>query len=276
MNKSALRIFLAVILISSAPIFSQLGVTLKRVWIFSFYTIISGFISLSLFVIIKKKKIVFSKDFLIPILFYVLGITLFFYSFTFLSGVVIGFLGQTQIVFTLGLSYILLKEKVEIQKIIAAFLVIIGSFVFYFQESLNFNQFGVLTITFSMLFFSINNYFTKKLREKHDEYSITFYKNLICSIVLLILCVIFSKNELFTIDISVMFAFLQGFLSDFVGWTLFVSSLKHIELNKAFIIYSFSSVITLLYSFIVFGANFILLQLIGGILILIGNIFFNK
>jgi len=242
MNKSILRIFLAVILISSAPIFSQLGVPLKGVWVFSFYTVISGFISLFLFVLIKKKKIVFSKDFLIPILFYLLGITLFFYSFTFISGVVIGFLGQTQIVFTLVLSYILLKEKVEIQKIIAVFLVIIGSFVIYFHESINFNQFGVLTITLSMLFFSINNYFTKKLRQKHDEYSINFYKNLISSIVLLIPCLIFFKNELFTIDISVLFAFFQGFLSDFIGWTLFISSLKHIELNKAFIIYSFSSI----------------------------------
>jgi drug/metabolite transporter (DMT)-like permease len=127
-----------------------------------------------------------------------------------------------------------------------------------------------------MFFFSLVNYFTKVLRKKYDAYSITFYKNLIALIALFIPCCLFYIDELIVIDINILFAFAQGFISDFMGWTLFVYLFKYVDLNKAIIIYSFSGILTMVYSFIVFGINIMQLQLIGGALIFIGNIIFNS
>lgn len=276
MNKNLLYILLATSLIALAPIFSEMGVPSKGIWVYSFYTLLSATVSLFIFALIKKEKIAFSKDFIWPIIFSILGGILFFYSFNFISGVSAGFLGQSQLIFTFIFSYFLLKENLNLKKLIALSLVVIGSFVIYFQESLSFNQIGVLSIIGSMFFFSIVNVLNKKLREKHSAFSINFYKGLVASIVYLIFCLIFSFDELFIFDTSILLSFSQGIICDVLGWTLFLHYLKQVKVNTAFIIYSFSSIFTLIYSFFVFGLNIIQMQLIGGLLILIGNILFNK
>ena len=95
MNKYVFYLIIATILISFAPIFSQLGVPNKGVWVYSFYTIFSSFISIIVYSLIKKQKIVFNKIFLSISLFFGLGIFFYFSSFNFLTSISVGFLSQT-------------------------------------------------------------------------------------------------------------------------------------------------------------------------------------
>ncbi len=275
MNKYIILLLLSNFLLALAPIFSNIGVPLKGSLIYSFYDLFAAGIIILLFSKITRKKLVFSKKFVKNGLIYFLGTFFFFKSFNYLSSITASFIAQAQIIFTLIISYFLLNEKIGTKKLFSALLVIIGGFVIYYHEKMNFNDTGIILMVTATIFFAFLNYRVKKLRKEYDSLSIMFYQIVTVTTILFIINLFTNFNQLFTIDKGNFYALLQGLSVDFLGWYLFIISLKHVELNKAFIIYSLNSLITLAYSFMIFGIEIIILQLIGGLFIIVGNIIYN-
>jgi drug/metabolite transporter (DMT)-like permease len=260
MNKHLIIILFATIILSIAPITSKLGVLLKGSFVFSFYDLFFAALLLLIYSFIFKKKIKFSKVFIKLIILSITAYILYFYSFNYITSSTAGFINQTQLIFTLLISYLLLKEKLSNNKLLSACLVIIGGFLVYYAESMNFNNLGVLILITSNLVFAFVGYYNKKFREKYEASTIMFNNYFVGSLFMLIISLFTAPEQLFTFDEGVIYALIQGGLVDFLGWLLFINSLKYVDLSKAYLIFSFTGVITLLYSFIFFGVTIIPFQ----------------
>jgi len=190
------------------------------------------------------------------------------------SSVNVSFLGQIQLVFIILLGFLILKEKPSHQKVIGAVIILIGGSLIIYQENINLSN-GWIYAIIAFTLYSIVNIVFKILRNKGlDSKIILFFLNGLAA-ALLLAFIIISGIPLI-VNYGLLFAVINGLIVDVAGWLLFVNALKRVELSKAFMLFSLTSLFTLIYSLIIFRTEVTLLQLLGGVLLIGGNIFANK
>jgi drug/metabolite transporter (DMT)-like permease len=271
-----IKIFIATLLIGAAPIFGRLGSRIINPALFSFYDALTAFTALSILIMITKpkmKKGVF-KHLLAGGLIFSIAIILYYTSLSIMSSVNVSFLGQFQLLFTIIISFLILKEKFTHKKIFGTLIVLIGGLLIIYQENINLSA-GWLYAVLAYFLYSFVNLANKILRNKNlDSKIIFFFFFGIISITLIPYLIILDIP--IVINDGLIFAVINGLVCDVAGWILFTSALKDVDLSKAFMMYSFTSLFTLIYSVLIFGIDFTLIQLLGGALLIFGNVIANK
>lgn len=197
-------------------------------------------ISLFIFLLIKKDlKSVLNKD----TIKYTLGITLFiiiipsiliFTGSSKTSGINTTILLQSEILFTFIIFGLFSIEKITLQKVIGALVVLIGTAFIIYNGKTNINV-GDLMIIAGTFFYPIGNIFAKKAIEIAPPSTILFIRSLIGGIVLITLSLIFENQDSSFQKISTFWPLilLNGVFIYHLSKVLWYEGIKRIDISKA-------------------------------------------
>jgi drug/metabolite transporter (DMT)-like permease len=186
-----------------------------------FTGVISTLLSCVFFAIVityhKQWGQIKTKEAIKPILFSTLFIAVLYYVFLFI-GMKYTSAGNASIIFLMQtfFTFIVLnvwkKEKSTPKHIIGACLMIFGAILVIFPGEIVLNI-GDLLILIAMIFPGVGNYYQKEARKHISSSTLMFYRNIIGSIVLMILAFSFeSIPTLSDIQLALPFLLINGFI----------------------------------------------------------------
>lgn len=271
--------------------------------VFAFFISTIGGIFLFLFVGDKKdfiKHIVINH----PLLFlsasfftYCLSFIFAFYSITSIGATKVSFALQLETLFIILFSFLLLKEKINLRKCIAASLILFGGFLLNFSF-LDFHfalTGGDIFAILSALSFSIGIILTTKLLHNYHALSVTGAGMLAGGVFLFAFILLFypflfyfnyfSYSNYFSFYnfYIILFIFIIGLLEGFI-WLLYNKGLEFVGASLTSIIFSTIPFFTLVFSFLfnlLLISDFFLIPknlfaiIFGGVLMFIGTCFID-
>lgn len=208
--------------------------------LFAGLSVLTASVSLFVYLLFKKDlKSIFNKE----TIKYTLGITLFivilpsiliFTGSSKTSGINTTILLQSEILFTLLIFGLFSIEKITLQKIIGALIVLIGTFFIVYNGSKGIN-YGDLLIIAGTFFYPIGNIFTKKALKIARPSIILFIRNFLGGIVLICLSLIFENQSTTLNKISIYWPLilLNGIFIYHLSKALWYEGIKRIDVSKA-------------------------------------------
>ncbi len=278
--KGYLLAFISVLSVSNVYIFSKAAlneVTLAQFGVFWFGF---GLIWLSIFGFKKKSfaliKLFKRKQYVLLI---VLGsielvaTTFFFKSIhTIPNPAITSFLGNISPVFVLTLSFIFLKERLNLLEIIGVIIALSGAFVIGYKGGTDIrNMFidGTQYIVYSTFLFSTVSVISKKYITELSPVLIAFNRTLFLFIFSLI--VMYYQHQSFNIPFNALKnLFIGSILGPFLTAVTGLLALQYIDLSKKSIISSTKSLFILVGAYLYFGQFPKTYEILGGILSIMG------
>ncbi|SEQ87837.1 Uncharacterized membrane protein [Virgibacillus subterraneus] len=265
---------LSVLMMAVGPLLSKFGllhISPSKAAIINTIAIISASY---LWGIVTKKTVSFhfEKEIILLAVFNSLGVIFLFISMDLLSPVQVGFLGRFYTVFAVILSVLILGERMSKSEIAFIILAILGTFMFVNKGGVgNSTLLGSLFALLYTFFFALTNIFIKKtLSKDKNSNSILFTNNSITLIFVLIYAVL--VGDLFNGNYSykgISLIILSSVITGFIGTILLYEALKYLRFSIANVTRAFSPVILAVISFPFFPIELTVLNIIGGILLIV-------
>ena len=175
-----------------------------------------------------------------------------------------------EIIMTSLCAYLIFRNPIEKNEVIAIILVLLGSFILHFKNdilsSININS---LLVILACLCWGIENNVTASISSKEPA----FFTSIKCSAVaLLYLTLVIIKGD-FSFDYPILILF--GFFSYGISILTYAISTKYIGASKATLVFSFSPIFGVLLAFIIYKDKLTFTFLISAILMIIGILFMN-
>jgi drug/metabolite transporter (DMT)-like permease len=197
----------------------------------------------------------------------------YFYAVELTTVTMAAMLFYTYPIFVTIYSLLLLKEKVTFSTVFAIILTFLGVALVvkaYDITQLNANFFGVLFGMSSSLFFALYFLLTKKLRNQYTNWTLILYGDGIGALILTPL--IFSSfsniinypQQLWLLILAI------AWFPSLLAYLIYSYALKHVESSKGSILSVIEPLSAAIFSAIILGENFELLQIIGVTLALAG------
>lgn len=177
--------------------------------------------------------------------------------------------------FTPITAFIFLKERISVLNILGIFLSVVGVAVMTIDRNfdLQISTQGLLLLglaIFSTLGFTVA---VKKIPEDYSVFTITFYQNLIGSLLFLPLVLIFDGKVLFQSGFvwDGLFPVIElGIFASAIAFLCYTYALRYVPIARANIFTNLIPVFTLFFSAILLGDNITLQKIIGISVILVG------
>ncbi len=175
-----------------------------------------------------------------------------------------------EIIMTSLCAYLIFKDPIGKNEVIAIILVIIGSFILNFRNGIFSNiSINSLLVILACLCWGIENNVTASISSKEPA----FFTSIKCSAVaLLYLSIVAIKGD-FSFCYPILA--LYGFFSYGISILTYALSTKYMGASKATLVFSFSPIFGVLLSFIIYGDKLTITFLISAILMIIGILFMN-
>lgn len=268
-NRELLWLHLAVILFGLAGVIGKyvsvpaVLVTLGRV--------LSSFIFLVMISLIKKERVKLHnrRDYL---LICIAGIVMALHWYTFIeaiqvSTVAIGTISfSTFPLFVAFLEPVIYKEKLKFSNVIMAIIIFIGVFITIPEFSLdNRMTLGILIGLLGSLSYAVLCLLNRHLSAHYSGRLICLYEQGVASVVLLP-SVFFVQTNITAIDfIAIIFL---GIVCTAIAHSIYVSSLKKVEVQTAGIVSGMESVYSIIFAFILLQEIPSVRELVGGLIII--------
>lgn len=214
--------------------------------------------------IIRNKKIAF------------LGIVnsvsaiLWTYGVLYAGPALTSFVFRFDIVFTVIIGIIILKEKLSRMDMLGITIAIVGAFVTAYSAT-ELIIFSTIIILIAALFSSISIILAKIYVKNIDSLSLAAGRSVYIFLSVLVVSIFFGRIQIPTINLLFL-TFFAGFVGAFLGFFTFYKSLSFYEVSKAMAVRSiepfFASIFSLIILFMVPSVN----QMIGGFIIIAGVI----
>jgi drug/metabolite transporter (DMT)-like permease len=224
----------------------------------------------------KALKIIFKKENLKELLLIgffgtVMTYALFFSGAKLTTGINTAILLQVEPIYSILLSFFILKEKVTVKQVLATLLIVVGIVAVVYNVSFSFNL-GDLFILLTPLFYQLSHVISKKVINKYGTYAIQSARYFYGGIMLLVISTLFGMNQFNLLtefsNLSIILAL--GIIVAGIGTLSFYESIKRINLSKTTALISPYSVIGVILAWLVLKETPTLYQIIGLILILFG------
>lgn len=195
-------------------------------------------------------------------------------SLKFVNASTVSLLSLLETVFTLIISYLFFKNKINKNLILSAIFVTIGGLVLSINEIINFNiSIYILLILIATILWGLENNLTPCVNQKNIPILI-FYK---CLTISLFNLLFFRKNtNLISLISNNYILLIIGFFSYGLSFLFYAYSTKKIGANKTAIIFSFSPFFSVILSFLLFKNHLSIAALISLIFMTIGVIYSIK
>lgn len=182
----------------------------------------------------------------------------------------VSFLLRIEVFLAIVFGIFIFKEKINIKQLGGIIIAFIGAYIFTTQFKFHIN-FGDFLVILGALSWSLGSVTAKKIVEGNvSPFIITSVRFLISITIFLFIILITGQSLSFPTN-QILNIFLYAFLISFLAFTLFVYSLKLLDLWKATFIFQFFAVIFGAFlAWLFLKENLTLIQWSGGVLILIG------
>jgi drug/metabolite transporter (DMT)-like permease len=225
---------------------------------------------------IKLNKRDLSIAIIIGFLGSVVALGIFYYGLDITNAITASFLERSWPLFAVVFAVVFLKEELSRTDIFGIVLVLLGSFIMIYRPDVMLEVIGGLLLLLAAVLWGITTILGKHLLKTVDHYVVTFYRLLIAAIGG-ILIALFSGQVNLDLSLSVWYAIiLSGVLPAFLGFLFYYKGLSMIKASKTATITSFTPLFAIVYAFLLLGEVITLVQIIGGILIIIGAVFLAR
>jgi drug/metabolite transporter, DME family len=180
--------------------------------------------------------------------------------------------------FVVVLSYIFLKEKMDIRKFISVIGTILGCVLIAgvnLGDTASINLTGILIGLGAGFGYALYSIFGKFALKKYPPFTVTFYTFLVASIILLPFSGLWEKGSLLVNEDVVIFGIGLGLFPTVIAYFLYTKGLEKIESSKAAIVATVEPVVATLLSVFFYEESFGFVQFIGSLFILSSVILIN-
>lgn len=182
----------------------------------------------------------------------------------------------TQIMFTYVILGLWGKEVITSQKIFGTLFMSIGTLILLYNGSLEISI-GALILLVANIAPAFGNYYQKKAREGVSSNVILFIRSLLSSVFLWILVAIFERNNLENISYEVIFiALIIGVIFYGVSKVFWVEAIYNLDVTTVTSFLTTVPLITMVFTFIIFGILPTMYQLISFFPIALGVLLLVK
>ena len=199
------------------------------------------------------------------------SISAIFWSYGILYGssTSVAFIYRLQIIFTVILGLVFLKERLSKFEWFGILLAIIGTFIMIYQGEKIFGV-GSMIALGGVIFSSIMVFLAKVYVKTINPISLAYSRSFFLLFFILIYALSFGELN-FNVPINVYsLTFVSAISGAFLGFILFYKALSFYELSKASVIASIEPFFATLLIFIFLGLSPTINQIVGGILIVTG------
>ena len=187
------------------------------------------------------------------------------------AGIIIG----TIPLFTPIVAYFFLKERISMLNIIGIVLSVIGVAIMTFDANLNMqvSPEGLMLLGVAILATLGYTVAVKKIPEEYSVFTITFYQNLIGSVMFLPLVIIFERENIMQAGFvwNSIFPIIElGIFASAAAFVCYTYTLRYIPIARANIFTNLIPVFTLFLSAILLGENITVQKIIGITVVLTG------
>jgi drug/metabolite transporter (DMT)-like permease len=231
------------------------------------------FLAFLLILLIFYKKISFQKEDIIAAA--ILGSINFVayatqtYSLNYVPSNIVAFITALFVVFTPLFSYIFFKRKIKIYSIIGVLIAVIGLYLLTLSGKLIFNFYEIYALLCAM-FFALHVSVTDIFSKKYNIYTLVTFQFLIVAI-LSLLFVPFEPHNIKITPIVILALFITSFFATVFAFFVQTYAQKYTTPTKTAIIFALEPVTAAFFG-VIYGEKLTLLQIIGGILVIIATI----
>lgn len=177
-------------------------------------------------------------------------------------------------VFTIILSFIFLKEKFTKMESLGVIVAMLGAFMItYSGGELVFK--GVIFMLLAAFFFAVHNVLAKSISDDVDPMSLNAMRALFSFVVIFTYAL--STGNIQTDKMHLMpYIAVTSIITMVIGFWFFLRAIQAMEVSKVMVVRSIDPFFVILYSFIFFRTIPSLIEIIGGIVIIIGIIILIK
>jgi len=246
--------------------------------ILNFYLFVfAGILSaVSLFNTEKRREILSPEPKILSLIFF-LSIS-YAFALTFgMSGLKIiqpataSFLSRFEIIFTIALAYMLLKERLTPVETLGGVIAVAGLFIFKYRTNMIISE-GASFMVLSALFFAISEVIVKRNIGRLGTASFLFYRNLFLVPILLAI-LLFRKQTLYLPDYKILLLTASGaLLGPIIGRATYQMALKRIDISRAALITQSTPLFTALFALVIIQSLPSPIEWLGGLLIVGGVI----
>lgn len=266
-----MKYYLMIIL--AAFIFGSSGIIIKKLLLpvssITFFRIAVPFLILTIFFLIKKKRLpkIFNLKMIVASLLNSLRMFFFFAAYTFSDITTTVILLYTWPVFTALWSVLLLKEKLGIRKISLFMISIIGVVIVFHDKFSSFSDQslkGIISVIISAFVYSLTIIIFKKESKNYDQWETVWFQNLTGTFIFLPFLFLNSPPS----GIQIYGASFYGILIGIIGFGLFFKALQKVDASIAAFLTYFEIVSAIFFGVFFLGESLTLNTIIGGLLII--------
>lgn len=209
-----------------------------------------------------------------------IGPLLFLYGLNLSTAVNASLLLNTEVLFTILIAFLFLKERADKKDYLAMILLFIAAIII--TTNLNFSQLdltekllGNLLIVGGTLFWALDNSISKKLSIENDVIKVASYKSLIGGSIVLLIALILKIPFNITWVMAPYILFV-GFFSIGLSLILFLTALRKIGSMKTVVIFSTASLFGAISAYIILKEPITLIQAIAGIIMIFAVYLMSK
>jgi len=181
------------------------------------------------------------------------------------------FVFEFNIVFTVLLGVIFLKDRFRKIEVIGALIAIFGIFILAY-DNIEISILSIVIILISALFNALSNLVSKIFVKKISPVTLAGGRAIFIFLLSLGYALVTNRIQTNIPSMVFLYAFLGGVTGAFVGFSLFYKSLEKIKISKVMTIRTIEPFLVVALSFFIFSMIPTQNQLIGGSLIVIGVI----
>ena len=202
---------------------------------------------------------------------------LLFFGAQMTSGINTAILLQTEPIYSIFLSYFILKEKTTRRQIFATILIVLGIATVVYNGIFSFNL-GDILIILTPLFWQISHILAKKSIKRLGTFFIQGGRYLTAGLTMFLISIIVGTNQFNALyDITNLYSVLIiGFVVAGIGSLAWYEAIKRINLSKATAMISPYSVLSVILAWFILSEYPTVYQIIGLILVLIGMFLMTK
>ncbi len=244
--------------------------------LFSFYFFLFAFV-ISLFMLYKpdvRKSIIHVPGNILGLLgllsiLFAFGIYTFQSSIRLIEPATVSFLSRFEVIVTIVLAYMILKERLKSIEIIGGIIAVLGVLVLKFETTMTISRAATLMILSSFCF-GTAEVIVKKYVHQLGTIRFVFYRNLF-SIAIFYGLIKYHGQELYVPDTPTLFwAALAAFLLPVLGRATYMEALKRINISRAALISQSTPLFTALLALLILGSIPTSTEWFGGVLIIFG------
>lgn len=238
-----------------------------------------------MFIVLRLRgelRLVFSRE-LLPSLFLIglfgtfFSSIFFFYGSTLTSGVNASILLQSEPVYSLFLSFFLLRELITRKQVGVTLLILSGTIIVLYNGALSINI-GDILVILTPLFWQLGHVLARKTLEKASSYVVTTSRVLYGGLLLALLTLVSGLGEYqFLSDPGIMLMFLfQGIIVYVGSMIVWYEAIGRINLSKATAIIAPYPVFSVILAWMFLGETVSVYQIAGLAVILVGLVLLSK